>query len=76
MTDFTMSDRDAQRGSIEPAARPNLDQWLQPAEGIIYLGVLAAALLFVAYSIYADVDATGTRSHHLSAVSAACLSRC
>ncbi len=29
--------------------------------GVIYLGVIAAALLFVAYSIYADVDATGTK---------------
>ena len=32
-----------------------------PLTGIIYMGVVAAALLFVAYSIYADVDATGTR---------------
>ncbi len=29
--------------------------------GIIYMGVVAAALLFVAYSIYSDVDATGTK---------------
>src|SRR5205823_90693 len=27
----------------------------------IYMGVVAAALLFVAYSIYSDIDATGTR---------------
>jgi PiT family inorganic phosphate transporter len=50
-------------GSIEPAAKtgPNLDGGINPLQGIIYLGVVAAALLFVAYSIYADVDATGTR---------------
>ena len=50
-------------GSIEPATRkgPNLDGGINPLQGIIYLGVIAAALLFVAYSIYADVDATGTR---------------
>ena len=50
-------------GSIEPAARkgPNLDHGINPLQGIIYLGVIAAALLFVAYSIYSDVDATGTR---------------
>jgi inorganic phosphate transporter, PiT family len=50
-------------GSIEPAAKrgPNLDGGINPLQGIIYLGVIAAALLFVAYSIYADVDATGTR---------------
>jgi PiT family inorganic phosphate transporter len=50
-------------GSIEPARRngPNLDGSLHPLTGIIYMGVVAAALLFVAYSIYADVDATGTK---------------
>jgi len=42
-------------GSIEPAAKrgPNLDGGINPLQGIIYLGVIAAALLFVAYSIYA-----------------------
>jgi inorganic phosphate transporter, PiT family len=50
-------------GSIEPALRkgPDLDSGFHPLTGIIYMGVVAAALLFVAYSIYADVDATGTR---------------
>jgi PiT family inorganic phosphate transporter len=57
MSDFALP------GSIEPAAKkgPNLDGGINPLQGIIYLGVVAAALLFVAYSIYADVDATGTR---------------
>jgi inorganic phosphate transporter, PiT family len=50
-------------GSIEPALRkgPNLDGGFHPLTGIIYMGVVAAALLFVAYSIYVDVDATGTK---------------
>src|SRR6202142_3775235 len=50
-------------GSIEPAIRkgPNLDGGFHPLTGIIYMGVVAAALLFVAYSIYVDVDATGTK---------------
>jgi inorganic phosphate transporter, PiT family len=50
-------------GSIEPARHkgPDLDGGMHPLTGIIYLGVVAAALLFVAYSIYDDVDATGTR---------------
>jgi PiT family inorganic phosphate transporter len=50
-------------GSIEPAARkgPNLDGGVNPLQGIIYMGVVAAALLFVAYSIHADIDATGTQ---------------
>ena len=50
-------------GSIEPALRkgPNLDSGFHPLTGIIYMGVVAAGLLFVAYSIYDDVDATGTK---------------
>jgi PiT family inorganic phosphate transporter len=50
-------------GSIEPALRkgPNLDGGFHPLTGVIYMGVVAAALLFVAYSIYVDVDATGTK---------------
>src|ERR1700761_9225118 len=49
-------------GSIEPARKgPNLDSGMNPLTGIIYMGVVAAALLFVAYSIYDDVHATGTR---------------
>jgi inorganic phosphate transporter, PiT family len=50
-------------GSIEPALTkgPDLEKGFHPLTGIIYLGVVAAALLFVAYSIYADVNATGTK---------------
>ena len=50
-------------GSIEPALQkgPKLDGGFHPLTGIIYMGVVAAALLFVAYSIHADVDATGTQ---------------
>jgi inorganic phosphate transporter, PiT family len=50
-------------GSIEPALTkgPELDKGFHPLTGIIYLGVVAAALLFVAYSIYSDIDATGTK---------------
>ena len=50
-------------GSMEPALTrgPDLDKGFHPLTGIIYLGVVAAALLFVAYSIYVDIDATGTR---------------
>src|SRR5258705_4706916 len=50
-------------GSIDPALKkgPELDRGFHPLTGIIYMGVVAAALLFVAYSIYSDIDATGTR---------------
>ncbi|WP_369725230.1 inorganic phosphate transporter [Bradyrhizobium sp. LLZ17] len=50
-------------GSIEPALRegPDLEGGFHPLTGIIYMGVIATALLFVAYSIWTDVDATGTQ---------------
>jgi PiT family inorganic phosphate transporter len=57
MTDFALP------GSIEPARRrgPDLDRGFHPASGIIFLGIVAAGLLFVAYSIYSDIENTGTR---------------
>src|ERR1700745_2865239 len=50
-------------GSIEPAARkgPDLTGAINPITGIIFGGVIAAVLLFVAYSIYSDVDASGAK---------------
>jgi PiT family inorganic phosphate transporter len=49
-------------GSVEPARHgPNLDRGFNPLAGILFLGVLAAALLFVAYSVYTDADAAGAR---------------
>jgi PiT family inorganic phosphate transporter len=54
----------ALHGSIEPALKkgPDLDRGFHPLTGIIYMGVVAAALLFVAYSIYTDIEATQTRT--------------
>src|SRR5499433_3448998 len=43
------------------AARPKLDRPLDPRTAIILLLVLAGGLLYVAYSLYADVEATGAR---------------
>jgi PiT family inorganic phosphate transporter len=50
-------------GSIEPAARkgPDLSGAINPLTGIIFGGIIAAVLLFVAYSIYSDIDATGAK---------------
>src|SRR3984957_11006588 len=49
-------------GSIEPARRgPKLDGAFNPLMGIIFGGVVAAALLFAAYSIYVDINAAGTK---------------
>jgi hypothetical protein len=50
-------------GSIEPAKQhgPKLDHALNPITAILFFGALAAGILFVAYSIYTDIDATGTK---------------
>ena len=49
-------------GSIEPARKgPDLSGAINPITGIILGGIVAAVLLFVAYSIYSDVDAAGTK---------------
>src|SRR3979409_2240409 len=62
MTDMTLNSSLADGAPIQPAARPNLDKGFNPLTMIIFFGILAAGLLFVAYSIYADVGATGTRA--------------
>ncbi|MEH2512957.1 PiT family inorganic phosphate transporter [Nitrobacteraceae bacterium AZCC 1564] len=49
-------------GIIEPASRPNLDKGFNPLTMLIFFGILAVGLLFVAYSIYEDVEATGVKT--------------
>src|SRR5882762_5904097 len=61
MTDMTLNSSMAEGAPIQPAARPNLDKGFNPLTMILFFGILAAGLLYVSYSIYADVDATGTR---------------
>ncbi len=58
-----MSDAAILPGSIEPAAHkgPDLTGAVNPLSGIIFGGIIAAVLLFVAYSIYTDIDATGAK---------------
>ena len=50
-------------GSIEPAARkgPDLSGAIDPITGIIFGGIIAAVLLFVAYSIYSDIGDSGAK---------------
>jgi PiT family inorganic phosphate transporter len=58
MTDFALP------GSLEsamPSGRPDLDRGFNPLTLILFFGILGAGLLFVAYSLYADVDAAGTK---------------
>jgi inorganic phosphate transporter, PiT family len=58
-----MADVAALPGSIEPAGHggPKLDQGVNPLTLILFMGVLAAGLLFAAYSIYSDIDAAGSK---------------
>jgi inorganic phosphate transporter, PiT family len=58
-----MTDITALPGSIEPAEHggPKLDQGVNPLTLVLFMGVLAAGLLFAAYSIYSDIDAAGAK---------------
>jgi PiT family inorganic phosphate transporter len=60
MTDITANSALGE-APVQPASRPNLDKGFNPLTLILFFGILAAGLLFVAYSIYSDVDATGTK---------------
>eukprot|EP01035_Chromulina_nebulosa_P049479 gene49479-biopygen34689 len=51
MTDFTVNQSISGRGPIEPASRPNLDKGFNPLTMILFCGIMAAGVLFVAYSI-------------------------
>jgi PiT family inorganic phosphate transporter len=50
-------------GSIEPAKQhgPKLDHATNPLAIILFMGVVGAAILFAAYSIYSDIDAAGIK---------------
>src|SRR3954469_15894547 len=61
MTDVAFDRTVADPAPIQPASRPNLDKGFNPLTMILFFGILAAGLLYVVYSIYSDVDATGTK---------------
>ncbi len=62
MTDIALNSSLADDAApVQPASRPNLDKGFNPLTMILFFGILAAGLLYVAYSIYADIDATGMR---------------
>src|SRR6516164_1706526 len=51
----------AEPGTAAIGVRPRLDRGLQPGTAILLLLLLAGGVLFVAYSLYSDVAASGTR---------------
>ena len=52
----------AEAGTGAIAVRPRLDGGLNPGTAIIFLLLLAGALLFVAYSLYSDIAESGTNT--------------
>jgi PiT family inorganic phosphate transporter len=55
MSDITLS------GAVPAPDRPRLDHPTTPLAIFGFLAIVAAGLIFVAYSIYVDLDATGAR---------------
>ena len=49
-------------GTTASSPRPALDKGFNPLTAIIFFGILAAGLLFVAYSLYVDVTETGVKT--------------
>src|SRR5262252_3392599 len=52
----------AQAGTGATAVRPRLDRGISPGTAILFLLLLAAGVFFVAYSLYSDVAASGSRT--------------
>ena len=52
----------AQAGRGTAPVRPALDRGFDPRTAIIFLGLLGAGLLFMAYSLYSDVSASDART--------------
>jgi inorganic phosphate transporter, PiT family len=59
-----MTDAVLQPGAATAATpvRPALDGGFDPRTAFVFVGLLAAGLLFVAYSLYSDISASSTKS--------------
>jgi inorganic phosphate transporter, PiT family len=60
MTDITAPLSGTIAQPAEQKGRPKLDHPVNPLTGILFFGVIGIALLFVAYSLYVDVQDSGT----------------
>ena len=61
MTDFIAPLSAAGHTPPHADIRPKLHHPVSPLAVIVFLGAIAATMLYVAYSLYADVGATGTK---------------
>ena len=59
MADVAVSSR---AGAVSGPVRPALDRGLDPRTAFVFLALLAGGVLYVAYSLYADVDASGAKT--------------
>jgi PiT family inorganic phosphate transporter len=59
MTDLAASPLDT---SFPKATRPKLDARVSPLTAILFFGLLAAGVLFTAYSLYSDASDAGVRT--------------
>jgi len=60
MTDITAPLSGTVTQPAEHKGRPKLDHPVNPLTGILFFAVIGIALLFVAYSLYVDVQESGT----------------
>jgi PiT family inorganic phosphate transporter len=52
----------AQAGTGTVAVRPSLDCGFDPRTAMVFLGLLGVGLLFVTYSLYTDINASGAKA--------------
>jgi PiT family inorganic phosphate transporter len=58
---ITMSGAASGVGGSKPAGRPDLDRGLGRVGMIAFVGAIAAAVVYVAWSIYSDAAASGVQ---------------
>ncbi|MFY9622786.1 MAG: inorganic phosphate transporter [Rhodoplanes sp.] len=61
MTDIAATPHSTPSAPPGLGGRPKLDHPVSPLTGILFIGLLGAAILFVAYSLYVDVETSGTK---------------
>src|SRR5271165_1300276 len=61
MTDIAATPPSTLAASPATGVRPKLDHPVSPLTVILFLGFIGLAVLFVAYSLYVDVEGSGTR---------------
>src|SRR5262245_12819342 len=61
MTDIAVPLSGSATAPTSVGGRPKLDHPVNPLAGILFFGVIGVCVLFVAYSLYVDIEDSGTR---------------